>query len=114
MPIADNTSMSELAFSLVEQGLRMARARAAVLASDAANARTPGFVAKDIATVAQSRDGHFELAAAVVEPQTSGSSGTIEYAMGALAKTAVTYRALAEQERAMLREFRTVADEARR
>lgn len=106
--------MSELGFSLVEQGMRIAQQRAAVLAEDAANARSPGFVARDVAPVLESSEDGIRFAASVRIAQGAGVGGTIEYAMGATAENSVRFRALADQERAMLREFRTVAEESRR
>lgn len=108
--------MSELAFSLVEQGMRLASDRAAVLAGDAANARTPGFVVADLAPRPRpSREGDaIALDAVALRVNEGGQAGTVEYVMGATAKNAVTYRALADQERAMLREYKVVAEEARR
>jgi hypothetical protein len=38
----------------------------------------------------------------------------MEYAMGATAENSIRFRALADQERAMLHEFRAVAEDARR
>lgn len=105
--------MSEFALACVEEGMRFAQRRAAVLAADVANAKTPGFVAGDIAPVPQLAQDGPRFAAAMRQVDT-GSSGLLEYAMGASARNSVTYRALAEQERAMLREFRVVAEEARR
>jgi flagellar basal body rod protein FlgB len=106
--------MSELGFTLVEQGMRVAQQRAAVLAGDAANARTPGFIPSDVSTVVGSTSQGFTFAGAVRDAQVAGEGGTIEFAMGATAENSVRFRALADQERAMLREFRTVAEEARR
>jgi len=105
--------MSSFGFAAVEQGLRIARERAAYLAADAANAQTPGFVPHDVA-VGPGSGGGAPFAAALREVQATGASGVLEYAMGATAKNAVTFRALSEQERSMLREFRIVAEEARR
>ena len=106
--------MAELGLSLVEQGMRVAQQRAAVLAADAANAGTPGFVARDVKPVFDESSSGMTFAAAVQTAQAAGEGGTIEYAMAATAENSVHFRALADQERAMLREFRTVADEARR
>ena len=93
--------------------MRFAQTRASVLAHDVANARTPGFAPED---VRQEPDpaGGVPFAAVLTQASASGPSGVLEYAMGAQAKNAVTYRALADQERAMLKEVRTVAEEARR
>jgi flagellar basal body rod protein FlgB len=106
--------MSNDSFSIIEQGIRMAQARAAVLSSDTANARTPGFVPSDLAgTIVRDESGvHF--AATLHEVGARGPSGTIEYAMGATAQNSVRFRALADQERAIVREFKTVAEESRR
>lgn len=106
--------MVDGSFGLVEQGLDVAQLRARVLAEDAANARSIGFVARDVAPTPESSDRGLEFAAAVRSAATSGESGTIEYAMGATAENSLRFRALADQERAMLREYRTVAEEARR
>lgn len=106
--------MSQLAFSFIEQGLRLAGERASVLAADAVNARTPGFVVRDLAPHLRQGEDEIALDAAAVRVDAGGGSGTLEYVMGAVAKNAVTYRALVEQERAMLREYKTVAEEARR
>jgi flagellar basal body rod protein FlgB len=106
--------MAESGLSLVEQGMRVAQQRASVLAADAANARMHGFVARDVKPVFDESSGGMTFAAAVQTAQAAGEGGTIEYAMAATAENSVHFRALADQERAMLREFRTVADEARR
>jgi hypothetical protein len=104
--------MEPLAF--IEQAMRFARYRASVLAGDAANAGTPGFIPRDVAPVAQISERGARFAAAVREVDAGGAVGAIEYAMGGIAKNSVWYRALTEQARAMLREFRTVAEETRR
>jgi len=111
--------MSDLAFDYVEAGMRFARARAAALAEDVANARTPGFVPRDLARVNNDSNGDGSVSGApfsavLRDVAASGTVGVLEYAMSAQAKNAVAYKALAEQERAMLRELRTVAEEARR
>lgn len=100
--------MSESAFEAVENGLAFGRGRAAVLAVDAANARRSGFVAVDVRSA--SPFGGFVASAM----RNAGAAATIENAMAASAQNSVRYRALADQERAMLREFRNVADDARR
>jgi hypothetical protein len=100
--------------ALVEQAMRFGRYRAAVLAGDAANAATPGFTPRDVEPIAQVSERGVRFAAMVRDVDTGGSVGAIEYAMGGIAKNSVWYRALAEQARAMLREFRTVAEETRR
>ncbi|MBC5823629.1 MAG: hypothetical protein GIW99_06130 [Candidatus Eremiobacteraeota bacterium] len=105
--------MSAFDLQAVEQGLHFLRDRAAVLASDVANARTQGFVAVDIDPVARVNSAGAVFAEAVKEVG-RGKTGVLEYAMGATAQNSVAYKALAEQERAMLKEFRTVAEEARR
>lgn len=104
--------MSDLALEDIEAGLRHARTRAAVLADDVANARTPGFVARDASMVPSGEGPAF--ATVLHRVGAEGTVAVLEFAMGAQAKNAATYRALAEQERAMLRELRTVAEEARR
>jgi len=105
--------MSEFGFAAVEEGLRIGRARAAVLAADAANALTPGFAAQDVVT-SPSGDAASPFSATLREVSMHGSASVLEYSMGATAKNGVSYRALADQERAMVREFKTVAEEARR
>lgn len=108
--------MSTSALSLVEQGMRFAQARAALLAADVANAATPGFVPRDVTPVVESglTPGGLRFAAATQELASGGPAASLEYAMAATAKNSVTYRALADQERAMLRELRIVAEESRR
>lgn len=110
----DARPMSDRAFDLIETGMRFARTRSVVLAEDVANARTPGFVARD-AQLAPEGDGAApRFATVLMDVQARGATGILEFAMGAQAKNAVTYRALADQEHALLRELRTVAEEARR
>jgi flagellar basal body rod protein FlgB len=106
--------MVDGALGLVEQGLEVAQLRARVLAEDAANARSGGFRARDVTPEAALTERGLEFAAAVREAPVAGESGTIEFAMGATAENSLRFRALADQERAMLREYRSVADEARR
>ena len=106
--------MVDGALGLIEQGMQVAQLRGRVLAEDAANARSPGFAARDVAPAAALTERGLEFAAAVRTAPASGESGTIEFAMGATAENSLRFRALADQERAMLREYRTVADEARR
>jgi len=111
--------MSDLAFDYVEAGMRFARLRAATLAEDVANARTPGFVPHDLARAENGSAGPGAIggapfSAVLHQVAANGTVGLLEYAMRAQAKNAVAYRALAEQERALLRELRTVAQEARR
>ena len=106
--------MSEIGFTLVEQGMQLAQDRAAVLALDAANARSPGFAARDLTPAVFTSGEGVRFAASLHAAAPAGEGGTIEYAMGATADNSVRFRALADQERAMLREFRTVAEEARR
>lgn len=106
--------MVDGSFGLVEQGLQISQLRARVLAEDAANARSTGFVARDVAPAAELTGRGLEFASAVRSAPAAGASGTIEFAMGATAENSLRFRALADQERAMLREYRTVADEARR
>jgi hypothetical protein len=100
--------MADSAFAKIEAGLAFGRDRATVLAMDAADARRPGFVAFDIQ---QPANGFGGFVARALKP---GASATIESAMAASAQNSVRYRALADQERAMLREFRSAADDARR
>jgi len=106
--------MSDNAFGLVEQGMRLAQLRAAVLAEDTANARTPGFVARDVSPKLEVSPSGIRFATAMLVAEKPGEMGTIERAMGATAENAMRFRALAVQERAMLREFRSVAEDARR
>jgi len=97
--------------------------RATVLADDLANARTPGFVARDAAPALPAGETHGPdsgaggaptFGAVLREISARGVAGVVEYAMGAQARNAVVYRTLADEEHAMLRELRTVAEEARR
>jgi hypothetical protein len=104
--------MSDFALNNVEAAMRFARGRSAVLAADVANARTPGFVARDAALV-EGEDG-ISFGAVLRDVDAHGTVGVLEYAMGAQARNAVSYHELADQERAMLHEFRTVAEESRR
>ena len=106
--------MVDESFGLIEQGLRVTQLRARALAEDAANARSTGFVARDVAPAPELTDRGLVFAAAVRSAPASGESGTIEYAMGATAENSLRFRALADQERAMLREYRTVAEDERR
>jgi len=106
--------MSDQGLDYIEAGMRFARTRAAVLADDVANARTPGFVPRDAARAPGDVRSGQPFSAVLQEVQASGAVGVLEFAMTAQAKNAVTYRALADQEHAMLRELRTVAEEARR
>ena len=106
--------MSDRGLDYIEAGMRFAQTRAAVLAEDVANARTPGFVPRDAIREQGDATGGAPFATVLRDVVASGAVGVLEYAMGAQAKNAATYRALADQERAMLREVRTVAEEARR
>ena len=106
--------MSDQGLDYIEAGMRFARTRAAVLADDVANARTPGFVPRDAARAPGDVASGQPFSAVLHEVATSGAVGVLEFAMSTQAKNAVTYRALADQEHAMLRELRTVAEEARR
>ncbi len=110
----DARPMSDRAFDLIETGLRFARTRSVVLAEDVANARTPGFVARDVQLAPEDDRAAPHFATVLRDIQVKGATGVLEFAMGAQAKNAVTYRALADQEHALLRELRTVAEEARR
>ncbi len=101
--------MSDSAFSQIEAGLAFGRGRAVVLAVDAANARRKGFVGVDVRRDSQAFSGFVARALGG-----NGASSTIESTMAASAQNSVQYRALADQERAMLREFRNAADDARR
>lgn len=93
--------------------MHLAQERAAVLAADAANARTPGFAVRDLAPVIEESPTGLRFASAMREAG-AGARGAIEYAMGASAENSIRFRALADQAHAMLREFRIVAEEARR
>jgi hypothetical protein len=106
--------MSDAAFDYIEAGMRFSRTRSAVLTEDVANARTPGFAAYDVVRAGSDPGSRIPFSTVLSEVAASGAVGVLEFAMGAQAKNAVTYKALAEQEHAMLRELRTVAEEARR
>ncbi len=106
--------MNEPGLDNIEAQLIFARTRAAVLAQDVANARTPGFIARDVQMVQSTDPAGAPFAAALQNVNTHGAVGALEYAMGAQARNAIAFRALTDQERAMLREVRTVAEEARR
>lgn len=105
--------MSDVAIEDIEAAMRFGRTRSELLAEDVANARTPGFVAKDALLVPQDGDGA-PFGTVYQDVVAQGSVGVLEYAMGAQARNAVTYHELAAQERAMLHELRTVAEESRR
>ncbi len=105
--------MSAIGFNAVEQGMQFLLQRSAVLATDVADAAIPKFVAQDIQPVVRAGPAGLSIAA-VRKEVSSSASGALEYAMAATAKNSVRYRALADQERAMLKELRTVVDEARR
>ncbi|MDQ6779657.1 MAG: hypothetical protein M3Z37_00675 [Candidatus Eremiobacteraeota bacterium] len=106
--------MSEPAFGCVEEGLRFATLRAAVLAADTANARTPGFQPVDVEpSPSFSADG-VRFAARLHETGARGTVGVLQFSMAAQGRNAVRFHALADQERAMLHELRLVAQEARR
>jgi len=102
------------AISMIEEGIAFAQRRAAFLASDAANAATAGFVPRDIEPALQVSPAGVRFAAAMREIPSGSGIGTLEYAMAATAKNAVWCRALTTQARAILREFKTVAEESRR
>ncbi|MBC5806588.1 MAG: hypothetical protein ACR2KS_06560 [Candidatus Eremiobacter antarcticus] len=106
--------MSDSALSYIEAGMSFAEKRAAFLAADIANARTPDFRPMDLTLEAGSSGGSARLRAVPTQVEVRGTVGAIEYAMTAQAKNSMTYRALADQERAMLHELRTVAEESRR
>ena len=99
---------------MVEDAMRFACYRQAMLASDAANASSAGFQPKDVVLRVQPEQAGVRFAAALADVPSSGAVATVEYAMGAIAKNAVWYRALTQQTHAILREYRTVAEEARR
>lgn len=98
----------------VQNSMDFAQYRAAILAADAANAGSTGSHPRDISLETNASAGGLRFAAALRDVETAGPVSTVEYAMGAIAKNSVWYRALARQTRAILREFRTVAEEARR
>ncbi len=106
--------MSDIAFESIEAAMRFARARGGLLAEDVANARTPGFVARDAQLLENDSGTGPPFAAVMQEIDARGTVGVLEYAMGAQARNAVTYHELVDQERAMLHELRTVAEESRR
>ena len=106
--------MSDLALEDVETAMRFARTRGALLAEDVANARTPGFVARDASLVATPTEGGEAFSTVLHDVTVNGPSGVLEYAMGAEARNAVAYHELAQQERAMLRELRSVAEQSER
>jgi flagellar basal body rod protein FlgB len=105
--------MSLIDFDLMEQGMRVAQQRAVVLATDAAESGMPGFVPRDLTPVIEESGAGLRFAAALRQAPASGG-GAMEYAMGATAENSIRFRALADQERAMLHEFRAVAEDARR
>ncbi len=105
--------MSDAAMAGVETGLRFAQARAALLADDIANLQSPGFVPHDVHLVAAPPNSASPFGA-VFERIDAGPVQTLERALGAAAHNAITYRELTEQEHAMLREVRIVAEESRR
>jgi flagellar basal body rod protein FlgB len=105
--------MSDAAMAGVETGLRFAQARAALLADDIANVQSPGFIPRDAHLVAAPPDAGSPFGAAF-ETIDGGPVQTLERALGAAAHNAITYRELTEQEHALLREVRIVAEESRR
>jgi hypothetical protein len=106
--------MSDLGFAMVEDGMSVAARRAAVLASDAANVRTPGFVPSDVAEGVEDDGAGPRFVSAVTAMQTGGLTGDVEHVMTATAQNSIRFRSLADQERAMLHEYRTVAEDQRR
>jgi hypothetical protein len=106
--------MSDIALEDVESAMRFARMRGALLAQDVANARTPGFVAKDASLIPAPTEEGDRFFAVLHDLTVTGPSGVLEYAMGAQARNAVAYHELAQQERAMLRELRSVAEQSER
>lgn len=98
---------------LMETAMDFARYREAVLSSDVANVSSTGFVAKDVALVPRVTRRGVQFAAALRDMSGNGPV-SLERAMGAIAKNEVWYRALTQQTRAILREYRTVAEEARK
>jgi hypothetical protein len=99
---------------MMETAMAFSRYREAVLSSDAANANSAGFAPTDVGLVPHASAEGVRFAVAMRELSDRGPTGSIEYAMGGIAKNAVWYRALTQQTRAILREYRTVAEEARR
>lgn len=104
--------MPPAGMELVESGMAAARFRSAVLSLDAAGSRERDFAGRDVSPeIVASADGaRFALAVRAVP---SGPEG-IERAMAATAENSIRFRALADQERAMLREYRVVVEDARR
>jgi hypothetical protein len=100
--------------TMVETAMQFSQYRAALLAGDAANASSAGFHPTDAALAIEPAAGGLRFAAAMRDVESAGPVSTVEYAMGGIAKNSVWYRALAGQAHAILREFRTVAEEARR
>ena len=106
-------ALSAIDFSVVEQGISFLRRRSALLAADVANAHTPGYVSRDAQPLV------FQSAAglrfgAKLKSVPAGGAAALESALAATASNSVAYKALADQERAMLKELRTVIEEARR
>jgi len=101
------------ALRMMETAMNFARYREAVLSSDVANVSSAGFVPKDVALAPQATREGVRFAAELRDVPGKGAE-SLEFAMGAIAKNAVWYRALTQQTRAILREYRTVAEEARR
>jgi hypothetical protein len=106
--------MSDQALESVETAMSFARARGALLAEDVANARTPGFVARDASLASDAAGAPVPFSVVMQDVAAHGSVSVLEYAMAAQARNAVSYQELADQERAMLHELRTVAEESRR
>jgi flagellar basal body rod protein FlgB len=106
--------MSDLGFGMVEDGMSAAARRAAVLASDAANALTPGFVPSDVVVGIEPTEDGIRFVSAVAQAQSGGMASDIERVMAATADNSIRFRSLADQERAMLHEYREVAEDQRR
>jgi hypothetical protein len=98
---------------MMETAMELARYREAVLSSDVANVSSAGFVPKDVALAPHAIRGGVQFAAELRDLSGNGP-GSLELAVGAIAKNGVWYRALTQQTRAILREYRTVAEEVRR
>jgi flagellar basal body rod protein FlgB len=69
--------MSDFALKNIEAAMRFARGRSAVLAADVANARTPGFIARDAAR-AEGEDGA-SFGAVLRDVDAHGTVGVLEY-----------------------------------
>lgn len=80
--------MSDIALESVEAAMHFARGRGGLLAEDVANARTPGFVARDEQLAENDSGTGPPFAAVMQDVNPRGSVGLLEYAMGAQARNA--------------------------